>query len=38
MLMVGVFANEHAPTAGAAASVNEWRSHFGVSTYRHLSL
>jgi hypothetical protein len=30
MLMVGVFANEHAPTAGPAASVAEWRSHFGA--------
>ena len=30
MLMVGVFANQWAPTAGRAASVQEWRSHFGA--------
>lgn len=30
MLMVGVFANDHAPRAGAALSTTEWRSHFGA--------
>ena len=30
MLMVGVFANPHAPDAGPAASIEEWRSHFGA--------
>ena len=30
MLMVGVYASPYAPTAGAAASVTEWRSHFGA--------
>jgi len=30
MLMVGVFANDYAPKAGPAASVTEWRSHFGA--------
>ena len=28
--MIGVFANPHAPSAGPAASVAEWRSHFGA--------
>jgi len=30
MLMVGVESNPWAPTVGAAASVIEWRSHFGA--------
>jgi len=30
MLMVGVYASEYAPQAGPAASVQEWRSHFGA--------
>ena len=30
MLMVGVFGSDWAPRAGAAASVHEWRSHFGA--------
>jgi len=30
MLMVGVFGNKYAPTAGPAASSIEWRSHFGA--------
>ena len=32
MLMVGVFANPHAPSAGPALSVTEWKSHFGAWT------
>ena len=30
VLMIGVFSNPHAPSAGPAASVAEWRSHFGA--------
>ena len=30
MLMVGVSSSDYAPRAGAAASVREWRSHFGA--------
>lgn len=30
MLMVGVFASTFAPDAGPAASLTEWRSHFGA--------
>eukprot|EP00041_Stephanoeca_diplocostata_P020192 m.447310 g.447310 ORF g.447310 m.447310 type:complete len:190 (-) comp21501_c1_seq8:1170-1739(-) len=30
MLMVGVYASPYAPTAGPAATVAEWRSHFGA--------
>jgi hypothetical protein len=28
--MVGVFGNKYSPTQGPAASVTEWRSHFGA--------
>ena len=33
MLMVGVFANPAAPSAGPPHSFEEWRSHFGACEY-----